>query len=629
MASNASKEERRVVIFDVGGVVADSPINAIRWGRGRVGRVVWSRDHVMSWCGLGQRATIYLRWALGVLFLTLVAVLFVPATAVGEWSRATCQARRGPSITVWGQGFEEHWLDMQLRLSCTWVMILIAIYITLGDHPPSTHIRQISRCIYFLCFGKLIQVIPSMVDSCHETRFAMKLIRKSQSLRCSRDRGIVFVESMLQDKNWSLVYVVASSLDALSIVGGLAMLSGVSVFKRSPQLTSRRMPAAELRKVAELAGRRVTVEELLDFYLQLGGDEAMPHFDPETSTTNDVVRQMVIPSTLKEDGFGYSYAELCDDRTKGMDGDTATGQALPCCGCRTPKVLNDQPIDCEMNKFDETCRVFFRTEDPELDESRPPASQNMMAYLHQEFDGFLQVVAIDNDFQIFSRAWCVAELVQADASHLEQHMVIHSPDALDRGAAGRSAILRQTILAKIGSPEEVQKFNEHLHLILLGNGGLLACWMDGQRLLQEIGAISARATPGRSGPAQRPFDDSTAVESKEREINWLGRTSRRRRWRNVENDNFSRALLWVLRAGGTCRRSSRVVMLRQAGFVVCALTNNFAEAKGSAAAEALARFRSLFDHFIESASSGMRKPEVAFYQHALQTIGCRAEEDRS
>lgn len=24
-------------------------------------------------------------------------------------------------------------------------MILIAIYITLGDHPPSTHIRQISR----------------------------------------------------------------------------------------------------------------------------------------------------------------------------------------------------------------------------------------------------------------------------------------------------------------------------------------------------------------------------------------------------------------------------------------------------------------------------------------------------
>ena len=42
--------------------------------------------------------------------------------------------------------------------------------------------------------------------------------------------------------------------------------------------------------------------------------------------------------------------------------------------------------------------------------------------------------------------------------------------------------------------------------------------MDGQRLLQEIGAISARATPGRSGPAQRPFDDSTAVESKERSV---------------------------------------------------------------------------------------------------------------
>ena len=57
---------------------------------------------------------------------------------------------------------------------------------------------------------------------------------------------------------------------------------------------------------------------------------------------------------------------------------------------------------------------------------------DMMAYLHRECPHFLQVVAIDTHFMIFSRAWCVAELVQADASHLEQHMMIHSPGVLEK-----------------------------------------------------------------------------------------------------------------------------------------------------------------------------------------------------
>ena len=57
---------------------------------------------------------------------------------------------------------------------------------------------------------------------------------------------------------------------------------------------------------------------------------------------------------------------------------------------------------------------------------------DMMAYLAHACVGFLQVVAIDRNFMIFSRAWCVAELVQADASDLEQHMMIHSPSALEK-----------------------------------------------------------------------------------------------------------------------------------------------------------------------------------------------------
>lgn len=72
--------------------------------------------------------------------------------------------------------------------------------------------------------------------------------------------------------------------------------------------------------------------------------------------------------------------------------------------------------------------------------------------------------------------------------------------------------------------------------------------------------------------------------------------------------------------------------LREGGFTVCALTNNFntessldpdEQAKADAAH---AKFVSLFDHFIESRVVGLSKPDPRFYEHALKTIGCRPDE---
>ena len=63
-------------------------------------------------------------------------------------------------------------------------------------------------------------------------------------------------------------------------------------------------------KVAELANRRVSVGQLLTFYTQLGScsnmasqtaTRFMPHFLPEKSTTNDVVRHAVIPASRRGD----------------------------------------------------------------------------------------------------------------------------------------------------------------------------------------------------------------------------------------------------------------------------------------------------------------------------------------
>lgn len=52
---------------------------------------------------------------------------------------------------------------------------------------------------------------------------------------------------------------------------------------------------------------------------------------------------------------------------------------------------------CEMNKFDD-----------------------MMVCLQKSVNGFSQVIAVDNDFTWFGRAWCVAELVEAEREKMRQ-----------------------------------------------------------------------------------------------------------------------------------------------------------------------------------------------------------------
>ena len=106
--------------------------------------------------------------------------------------------------------------------------------------------------------------------------------------------------------------------------------------------------------------------------------------------------------------------------------------------------------------------------------------------------------------RLFSRAWCVAELVEAYNSHLEQHVMLHSPEVLEQHSrelcslhvedcSASRAEDKEAILAKIGEEAEIATFNARLQSLLLGSEGLLAGWLDGQKILQEVGAIAARA----------------------------------------------------------------------------------------------------------------------------------------
>merc|ERR1711912_99861 len=58
--------------------------------------------------------------------------------------------------------------------------------------------------------------------------------------------------------------------------------------------------------------------------------------------------------------------------------DTVTGEVFEVCSCSHPKIFNDQPELCEMNKF-----------------------SDMMLLLQGKVEGFRQVVAVDNRFELF------------------------------------------------------------------------------------------------------------------------------------------------------------------------------------------------------------------------------------
>ena len=214
-------------------------------------------------------------------------------------------------------------------------------------------------------------------------------------------------------------------------------------------------------KVEELALRRISAERLLDFHARLGAPKGplMPHFDPKISTTSDVVRHAIIPESRQgelgsalasvwkcpssslgprmvthhwqnrfkdlvavvvADGLGLKrwdgialeleerheealqerlaargsgqwqywicafcvnqHASICGNAMGGSD--SVTREVYPTCDCRTPKFFNDQPVQCELNKFDD-----------------------MMLFLKNRHPYYLQVVATDTDFTIFSRAF--------------------------------------------------------------------------------------------------------------------------------------------------------------------------------------------------------------------------------
>merc|ERR1711964_921760 len=60
---------------------------------------------------------------------------------------------------------------------------------------------------------------------------------------------------------------------------------------------------------------------------------------------------------------------------------------------------------------------------------------DMMQFLAATDDKFVQVIAVDRDFVLFSRAWCVAAIAEAFQSGMCQRLKLFSQTSLEKHEA--------------------------------------------------------------------------------------------------------------------------------------------------------------------------------------------------
>ncbi|CAE8714668.1 unnamed protein product [Polarella glacialis] len=190
-------------------------------------------------------------------------------------------------------------------------------------------------------------------------------------------------------------------------------------------------------------------------------------------------------------GFGSEPTPGGDQHSRWDAGrrDTVSGQVFRLCPCSEPKYF-DGPL-CEMNKFDE-----------------------MMGLLQHRQPNLRHLVAVDRRFELFSRAWCVAELVQSYLSNLPQTVPLLSNKALDMQAEDLeiyNCLATLTVLECKASREEdrlqilakipdVYEYDAQLQAVIFGSRGLLRNALAG---FDRVDAAARAARRAASAAAEK------------------------------------------------------------------------------------------------------------------------------
>mmetsp|Transcript_83278 Transcript_83278/g.147138 ORF Transcript_83278/g.147138 Transcript_83278/m.147138 type:complete len:154 (-) Transcript_83278:20-481(-) len=147
---------------------------------------------------------------------------------------------------------------------------------------------------------------------------------------------------------------------------------------------------------------------------------------------------------------------------------------------------------------------------------------DMMACIAQAEPSFRQLLAVDPHFDVFRRAWCVAELHQAHKLRLQQRMRVFSEASLLQHAGELRSLNvedmqasnpadRDMILARIA---DKAAFNAEVQRLLFDTGGLLEGWRSGFENVRMLGEI-ARKGLMRSTDSILQTDSDSDSESEE------------------------------------------------------------------------------------------------------------------
>jgi len=125
---------------------------------------------------------------------------------------------------------------------------------------------------------------------------------------------------------------------------------------------------------------------------------------------------------------------------------------------------------------------------------------DMMYFLSFLRPHFSQVIAVDRDFALFHRAWCVAELYVAHALRMRQSMQVMSKSNFAEhheelqqlrveDMSSSNPADKEMILNKI---QDKDAFNARLMSMIFDDDGLLQTWKDGFDIVAFLADIARR-----------------------------------------------------------------------------------------------------------------------------------------
>ena len=167
--------------------------------------------------------------------------------------------------------------------------------------------------------------------------------------------------------------------------------------------------------------------------------------------------------------------------TNPYDRDPLTDLLYPVCNCSCTNIVDPhgKSTASEVNKF-----------------------VDMMYHLAST-GGCRQVIAVDRAFDLFNRAWCVAEIAEANRLQMKQPLKVASKATIEqrartlqnldvRNMQASSETDKQLIIKEIKNSRNIDDFNAELQALIFDPGsGLLASWsaMDSLQQMVEVGRL--------------------------------------------------------------------------------------------------------------------------------------------